>query len=97
VQGRLQGESLAGGGAQGATGVTPGVAAKFKGTFALMCPSGLDSRSELRQLCQNMDIRVTKSKNNQSEAASHFQEDLMVNLSSRVRLEDQFSMRWTSR
>ncbi len=63
----------------------------------LIGPAEAESRPERRQLCQNIDIRLTKSKNSQSETASHFAEELMANLSSRVQLEEQFSMLWTSR
>ncbi|MBP9684358.1 MAG: hypothetical protein KBE07_06810, partial [Rhodoferax sp.] len=52
---------------------------------------------ERRQLCQNIDIHLTKSINSQSEAASHFQEDLMANIWSIVQLLEHFSVLYTIR
>ncbi len=47
--------------------------------------------------CQNIEAHLTKSEISQSEAASRFQEDWMVNLWSRVQLIEQFLVLWTSR
>lgn len=39
-----------------------------------------------RQVCQNIDIRLTRQKNSKNKAASRFQEDFMANLWSSIQL-----------
>lgn len=49
------------------------------------------------RVCQNTEIRSTRRENSVSEAASHFQEDLMANLWSSAQLPEHFLLLWTSR
>ena len=48
-------------------------------------------------VCQNIDIRLSSRASNPSDAASHFQEHLMVNLWNSVQLIEQLLQLWTLR
>jgi hypothetical protein len=56
----------------------------WAGSFRLSRVGSIDPSSihGASRVCQNIEIHLTKSKISQSEAASHFQGDLMTRISS---------------
>jgi hypothetical protein len=90
----------------GVRGLMLGLKGGLQGERTLGGPVQLDSRFDPEHqnpraaryhVCQHTEIRLTWREDSISEAASHFQEDLVANFWSGAQFPEQFLVLWTSR